>query len=235
MMKDDLFNKVGKSFVNLVNRMMLQQNMSSVLCFLSILILTQSGSLIAGSVIVSWDANRESDLSGYKIYYGTASRSYREVLDVGSVTSRRITGLQAGLRYFFAVTAYDFSSNESAFSEEVNIVIPDTPADDSDTEKSEEPLQPLVYNFPNPFRVNQQSTSIRYELLESSEVTIEILDVKNNLIKTLVNNVLKTAGVHTEDSWDGMNSDGESVANGVYFCRIRTNGVQRFIKIAVTR
>ncbi|MFQ6112450.1 MAG: fibronectin type III domain-containing protein, partial [bacterium] len=124
-------------------------------------------------MIVSWDPNGEHDLSGYKIYYGTTSRSYGQVVDVGNVTSRRITGLQAGVRYFFAVTAYDFSGNESAFSEEVNIVAPDTPADEPDTEQNGDVLQALVFNFPNPFRVNQQSTSIRYELLESSEVTIE--------------------------------------------------------------
>ncbi len=206
------------------------QNKSSFVCFFLFLPMIQ-----LGSVMVSWDPNSESDLSGYKVYYGTASRNYGQVVDVGNVTSRRIGGLQPGVRYFFAVTAYDFSGNESDFSEEVNIVIPETPDDDSDTDQSEDVLQPLVYNFPNPFRVNQERTAIRYELLESSEVTIEILDVQNNVVRTLFKNAFKSAGVHTEDFWDGMNSHGEPVANGVYFCRIIIPGMQRFIKIAVTR
>jgi hypothetical protein len=230
MIKHRLSNIIQKSFVDFMNRRGSRQNTFSVLFFLLILPLMPSA-----SVTVSWDANKESDLRGYKIYYGTASRSYSQVLDVGNVTSRRISGLEVGVQYFFAVTAYDFSGNESDFSNEVNITVSDTPEDDSETEQDTNVLQPLVYNFPNPFKVNVQSTSIRYELLESSEVTIEILDLKNNLVKTLFDNVFKRAGVHTEDVWDGTNSNGEPVANGIYFCRIRTQGMQRFIKIAATR
>ncbi|MFQ5825253.1 MAG: FlgD immunoglobulin-like domain containing protein [bacterium] len=230
MMMNYLSKIIKKSFINFNHRFLYQTNKSSFFCFLFFLPLIQSG-----SVIISWDPNKESDLSGYKIYFGTASRSYEQVLDVGNVTSHRISDLESGMHFFFTVTAYDFSGNESVFSEEVNIEIPDTPSDSSETEQNEQVLQPLVYNFPNPFKVNQQSTSIRYELLESSEVTIAILDLKNHLVKTLFKNVFKNAGVHTEDSWDGMNSNGEPVANGVYFCKIQTSGGQRFIKVAVTR
>ncbi len=80
----------------------------------------------AGDVIVSWDPNSEADLLGYKIYYGTASRTYTDIMDVGNVTSRTISDLQEGVEYFFAVTAYDTANNESDFSAEVSIVIPVT-------------------------------------------------------------------------------------------------------------
>ncbi len=79
------------------------------------------GQLFSASVVVSWDPNTESDLSGYKVYYGNSSRNYTVVIDVGNVTSYTIDNLQEGLTYYFAVTAYDFSGNESAFSEEVSI------------------------------------------------------------------------------------------------------------------
>lgn len=74
----------------------------------------------AETATVSWDANTENDLSGYKIYYGTSSGSYDDVLDVSNTTSFLINNLVIGTTYFFVVTAYDFSGNESSFSSEVN-------------------------------------------------------------------------------------------------------------------
>jgi len=75
------------------------------------------------SATVSWDANTERDLSGYKIYYGTSSGNYDDVLDVGNTTSFIINRLKDMRTYFFAVTAYDLSENESAFSSEVSLFL----------------------------------------------------------------------------------------------------------------
>ena len=72
---------------------------------------------------VSWNANSESDLAGYRVYYGTQSGQYQqsrgEGVVVSGATSRTITGLTPGVRYFFAVTAFDTSGNESGYSAEV--------------------------------------------------------------------------------------------------------------------
>ena len=79
--------------------------------------------LMGKSVTVSWDPNTEADLAGYRVYYGTASRNYQVNVDVGLDTSKVIENLQSGIRYYFAVTAYDTANNESDFSEEVSIVL----------------------------------------------------------------------------------------------------------------
>lgn len=82
-----------------------------------------------GEAVVSWDApSTRSDgtglmpasLGGYRVHYGTAPRTYDTTIDVGRVTSHRVTGLTTGTRYYFAVTAYDISDRESEFSEEVS-------------------------------------------------------------------------------------------------------------------
>jgi hypothetical protein len=78
----------------------------------------------AGSVTLTWDANSESDLSGYRVYYGQQSRNYDDFVDVGNVTTFKISNLDPGKKYYFAVTAYDFSTNESGFSAEVSADIP---------------------------------------------------------------------------------------------------------------
>ena len=75
---------------------------------------------LAGTVTVSWDANSESDLSGYNIYIGEAAGVYTGTVDVGSATEFTWNRLQDGKTYYFAVTAYDFSGNESDFSAEVS-------------------------------------------------------------------------------------------------------------------
>jgi len=66
---------------------------------------------------VSWDANTEADLAGYKLHYGTAPGSYGTTIDVGNQTSTTVSGLSAGT-YYFALTAYDTSMNESGYSAE---------------------------------------------------------------------------------------------------------------------
>lgn len=71
---------------------------------------------------LAWDANTEPELAGYRIYYGTAPRTYGAPIDVGNVTTYKVQGLTRGQRYYFAATAYDAVGNESGFSNEVSAV-----------------------------------------------------------------------------------------------------------------
>jgi len=73
----------------------------------------------SAQVTLAWDQNNEADLAGYKVHYGTASGNYQVHLDAGLNTTYTVTNLPDGVTYFFAVTAYDSSGNESGFSYEV--------------------------------------------------------------------------------------------------------------------
>lgn len=76
-----------------------------------------------GSVTLTWQANREQDLAGYKIHVGTSSGSYGYAgspFIIGNVTIYTLNTLPKGQTYFFAVSAYDTSGNESALSSEVS-------------------------------------------------------------------------------------------------------------------
>ncbi|HRC23415.1 MAG TPA: fibronectin type III domain-containing protein [Nitrospira sp.] len=74
------------------------------------------------SATVSWNANTESDLAGYRIYVGTRSGSYGFAgpFEVTNRTNFTIQNLPVGATYFFAVSAFDKSGNESAKSAEVS-------------------------------------------------------------------------------------------------------------------
>ncbi len=70
-------------------------------------------------VNLGWNANTEPDLWGYKLYYGTSPSVYTTVLNLGNRLSYQVTGLSNGVIYYFALTAYDTSSNESGYSNQV--------------------------------------------------------------------------------------------------------------------
>jgi hypothetical protein len=74
---------------------------------------------LAGTVTLAWDANTESDLAGYKIYYGLASGSYSTTIDVKNVIQYTVPDILPGTTYYFAATAYDENNNESAYSIEL--------------------------------------------------------------------------------------------------------------------
>lgn len=80
---------------------------------------------------ITWRMNTESDLAGYIVYYGTASRVYGAMsTGVGlagdgstGTPSRIISGLLDNTTYYFGVTAYDATGNESTFSAEVSVAV----------------------------------------------------------------------------------------------------------------
>jgi hypothetical protein len=79
--------------------------------------------LWAADVRLVWDANTEPNLAGYRVYYGTAPRTYGPPINLGNVTSHTLTGFTAGQTYFFAVTAYNSLNQESDYSMEAAAVI----------------------------------------------------------------------------------------------------------------
>jgi hypothetical protein len=78
----------------------------------------------AAEMTVAWDQNPESDVAGYKIYYGTSPGSYTASVNAGNITSTVISGLEAGITYYFAAVAYDSQGTESGFSNEITYAVP---------------------------------------------------------------------------------------------------------------
>lgn len=74
----------------------------------------------AASVTLAWDPNSEPDVTGYKLYYGTAKGAYEFAIDVGNQTTYTLLGFLEGVDYHFAVTAYNVYGLESDFSDEVS-------------------------------------------------------------------------------------------------------------------
>ena len=102
----------------------------SVLIVFSLLLAT-THDVCAAEVTLAWDANPEPSVQGYKVYYGKTSESYSSVLDAGNRTDCVITGLDPGVTYYFACTAYSATGDESNFSGEIIFVTQSQPSDSS--------------------------------------------------------------------------------------------------------
>jgi len=80
----------------------------------------QLSALATQNVTLIWNPSTIPNVASYRIYYGTVSQQYTNVVTVGNVTNTTITGLAAGTTYYFAATTTDAAGNESAFSNEAS-------------------------------------------------------------------------------------------------------------------
>lgn len=97
--------------------------------FLSLLTLAMFFSLFAvkahsAQATLTWDLNTETDLAGYKLYYGIERGNYSYYIDVGNQSSYTVSDLEPNQVYYFAATAYDIDNNESDFSDEITYLVP---------------------------------------------------------------------------------------------------------------
>ena len=87
---------------------------------------------IAAEVTITWNANTESDLDGYSVYRnkGSSRLPYELIADLSlddlsdpDSPEVTLTSLMEFWKYYFIVTAYDTSGNESGFSNELCIEV----------------------------------------------------------------------------------------------------------------
>ena len=81
----------------------------------------------AGTATLAWTAPTGAAVTGYRVYYGTASRVYDQALGSGvfvATSAYTVSGLSSGRTYYFAVTAVDAAGAESAFSNEASKLTP---------------------------------------------------------------------------------------------------------------
>jgi hypothetical protein len=88
----------------------------------------------------------------------------------------------------------------------------------------------LSQNYPNPFN---PTTTIRYDIPDQSEVTLNIYDGLGRLVKSLVNEV-KEPGKFTV-IWNGRNNENGIVASGFYICKIKAGSFTSIKKMLLLK
>ena len=114
-----------------------------------VLLLLVAVRAFAGSATLAWDPVSSPALSGYMLYYGPAAGNYTSKIDVGNTTMRTVANLTDGATYHFAVTAYDSSHTESAFSNDASTTVPAGAPVAGFTASATSGVAPLAMNFTN--------------------------------------------------------------------------------------
>ena len=84
------------------------------------LTLSQPTTVTTGSASLSWTANTEPDLAGYKLYIGAQSGLYNPAITLGTVTAYSTTNLASGKTYYFCISVFDGAGNESPCSAQIS-------------------------------------------------------------------------------------------------------------------
>lgn len=88
----------------------------------------------------------------------------------------------------------------------------------------------LLNNYPNPFN---PSTEIRYSMDKAADVQLTLYNTAGQQVRCLVDQH-QTSGVHSVH-WDGRDSSGEQVGNGVYFCHLQVGAQSRTCKMIMQK
>ena len=79
--------------------------------------------ITSSTVAIAWDRSPGRDVKGYRLHYGTASRRYSSIIDVGNVTPSKVSNLPSGKTYYCVVTSYDKAGRESPASNEISFTV----------------------------------------------------------------------------------------------------------------
>lgn len=98
----------------------------------------------------------------------------------------------------------------------------------------------LSQNYPNPFAAfealqsdGRVQTVIPYQLSQPGRVSLQIFDIRGNLVRTLIDK--NQAEGNYRISWNGRNQDDRPVPAGVYFYRLQTERYTATRKLVLLR
>jgi flagellar hook assembly protein FlgD len=89
----------------------------------------------------------------------------------------------------------------------------------------------LEQNYPNPFNPN---TMIQYTVPINRKISVKIYNVNGQLVNTLINNELVSAGAH-EVMWHGNNHNGVKVSTGMYFYSLEWAGMKKVKRMTLLK
>lgn len=203
-----------------------------------------TGVVISGSPgqhpTISWAANPEPDLSGYRVYryLPPFEGVFHEVATVGSGTTSFTdtyiyvnsgTGNPTAYYYVKAYDAWNYLSDASS-TVSVHVhppgwpkIVPDVP---------ERPIAHQLFDaYPNPFN---PSTTIRYALSDDAHILVSVYNTQGQELATLINGVQSAGYYETRFT-------GEHLASGIYFVRMTVSNTlgreayRRVTKLLLTK
>jgi FlgD Ig-like domain len=99
-------------------------------------------------------------------------------------------------------------------------------------------IEPMVFSnrlenaYPNPFN---PTTTIKYSIASAGHVSLKIYNAAGQLVRTLVNEEQAPRAEGFAVSWDGTSDEGQSVASGVYFCKLTSKDFEQTKKMVLLK
>ena len=176
----------------------------------------------AAGVRVRWTPNAEPDLAGYHVYRAASASGAFTRLDGSLLVSASFVDASApdSASLWYAVSAVDASSNESAHSAAVRVWLH---AEGINAVR----LQPA---YPNPSGLTEQVTlPVAVPASGPVDGRIDIVNSAGERIRTIALQAL--APGTTSVVWDGRNEAGRATAPGVYRALLSVGGSQQVVRL----
>ncbi|MAT56448.1 MAG: hypothetical protein CMF23_00590 [Ignavibacteriae bacterium] len=182
-----------------------------------------NGIVVSNKVELAWDEPVDEDFNYFAVYRSrlplvnpTEAQLYATTTE-NTFVDENISGAS---RWFYKVTAFDFTGNQSDFSSQVIIMLTGVAVEDGIPESFN-----LSQNYPNPFN---PTTNIKFAVPENSNVKITIYNAVGKEVGVLVNGQY-TPGYYNY-SWDASN-----LASGVYFYEMITDNFRQVQKMMLMK
>ncbi len=188
---------------------------------------------------INWETASESNLLGYNIYRAesdnedealrlTATMIQATNSAMGESYSYTDDEVEMNTTYNYWLQANDFNGTTEMFGP-VSVKISDD--QNHDIEDITFGTQ-LFGNYPNPFN---PSTIISFSVAEPQVVTIEIYNMKGQLVKRLLNDRVETPNVRVNAVWNGADDNNNKVASGIYLYKLVANKYHKTNKMILMK
>ena len=179
-----------------------------------------------GSVSLHWAPGTEPDLAGYHVWRAVDPAASWSNIGAGLVSDTTFvdTHLPAGFsKLWYAVSAVDFTGNESARSAALAVVLISGSA-------ARAPDWRLAAAYPNPAHTGEVMHLPVQVPAAAGDARLEIVDAANQVVRRFP--LYPGATSTTRVDWDGTNEHGAPCAPGVYRAWLVTGGARQFVRIA---
>jgi hypothetical protein len=183
-----------------------------------------AGQVVGGATHLTWSANAEPDLAGYRIYRGTSTGFLPDSAKmIALVADTSFVDPTAGTWYYklTAANRSGYQSPSAALAPQGTTAVEGAPVPGALF---------LAAARPNPARA---AAVLRFGLPREAAVSLAVFDVNGRLVREVAR-ARFPAGEHAV-GWDLHDSAGAPVSGGLFFIRLRADGLSRSGRLVVVR
>jgi hypothetical protein len=187
--------------------------------------------------VLHWRKEQNTDVKGWNILRGDTISSLEDndvfpintsLIECFESNARNIDYSFEDLYYLFAGNIYYYwleSIDNHGLTEFVGPVHLQIPEELNKSIVKRDEFS-LFQNYPNPFRLSSpcsfSATRIKFRVEQKSIISLEIFNIKGELIKTILNETI-SAGTIINTTWNGTDNQNKLVGSGMYLLKMKSS------------